>query len=67
MIPAQFQDWKVDSSGYQPSTKGGKLAHKLRVEDEIKQNLFVDSDRHMEELAQAHDRLESSMANVAKL
>jgi hypothetical protein len=67
MIPAQFQDWKVDSSGYRPSTKGGKLAHKLRVEDEIKRNLFADSDHHMEELAQAHDRLESSMANVTKL
>jgi hypothetical protein len=43
------------------------MAHKLRVEVEIRRNLFADSDHHMEELAQAHDRLESSMASVAKL
>lgn len=67
MIPQQFQDWQVDSTGYRPTTEGGIRVHKKQVEDDIKRQLFDNSEPHMKELALASDRLDAAIATMMSL
>lgn len=69
LVPSRFSEWCVDSKGYHPTTKGDQQLVLNQIAEDIRQHLFRPSeeegaDQQLQDLANACERLESSMERM---